>query len=64
MNIKDNNGQVITVTDLTAAITQAALFKGFEHVNATPEQQEADAKRKAYWADIHNKLLQLKNQLK
>ncbi|MBS1532553.1 MAG: 3-isopropylmalate dehydratase [Bacteroidetes bacterium] len=62
MNITDRNGLVIIVTDLPQAIEQAALFKDLEHVNATPEQQQADAERKAYWSDIHQQLLQLKKQ--
>lgn len=62
MHITDLDGKIITITDLPKAIAQAALFAGFEHAGATREQQEADAKRKAYWNDIHQQLLQLKKQ--
>ena len=59
MHIIDNCGKLIEVTDLSAAIVQAELFKGFHHEDAAP--LSADKERMAYWTDIHAKLLELQS---
>ena len=59
MKITDKNGQEIEVTDLPAALAQAAFFKDCHHV---PPEPVADKRQQAYWMDIYQKLIDLKNQ--
>jgi len=59
MKITDKNGQEIEVTDLAAALEQAAFFKDCHHV---PPEPVADKRQQAYWMDIYQKLIVLKNQ--
>jgi len=59
MKITDLNGQEITVTDLKAAIAQAAAYKEYQHEPPVPI---ADKRQQAYWTDIYNKLIQLQKQ--
>lgn len=59
MKITDINGQAIEVTDLNAAIEQAAVYKDCHH---EPPEPIADSRRQAYWTDIYEKLIQLKVQ--
>ncbi|GLU56242.1 hypothetical protein [Dyadobacter frigoris] len=61
MRIIDNKGQMIAVTDLPAAIIQAALFKDYRHTDA--EFGKQDDELKIYWADLHTKLLKLRSDV-
>ncbi|UZT98936.1 hypothetical protein ODZ84_05025 [Chryseobacterium fluminis] len=58
MNIKDLHGNNIEVTDLEKAIQQAENLKDHEHEDKS--FAEFDARQKAYWTDVYNKLLLLK----
>ena len=60
MKIMDLNGEQIEVTDLTAAIEQAAYFKNCYHI---PPQPIADSRQQAYWSDIYNKLIALQGKI-
>ena len=60
MEITDNRGATITVTNLTRAIQQASLLKSFRHIDTSFQQSDKD--RRAYWKDIYQKLLALRNQ--
>lgn len=57
MKITDINGQAIEVTDLNAAIEQAAGYKDCHH---EPPEPVADCRQQAYWTDIYEKLIQLR----
>ena len=57
--ITDLNGLRKEVTDLDKAIEQAEYFKDCHHVPPV----ESDKERQAYWADMHEKLIALKEQL-
>jgi hypothetical protein len=57
MHITDNHEQQLTVTDLTAAIKQAALFKEYRHREA--ESGKRDEELKIYWTNLHTKFLKL-----
>ncbi len=62
MFITDNKGEQIKVTDLDASLRQVELF-----VNLTHEDHSfitLDTELKAYWQDIQQKLLALKEELK
>ena len=59
MQITLENGEILTVTDLDAAIEQAESFKGMRHKNN--ECKELDDKLNAHWSEVHEKLLELKN---
>lgn len=59
MEITDLNGKPIEVTDLDKAIEQAENYKDAQH----DPPAECDKKRQAYWTDVYNKLLELKNQI-
>ncbi|MBN8785828.1 3-isopropylmalate dehydratase [Elizabethkingia anophelis] len=56
MKIRDKKGEWIEVTDLKKAIQQAGWYKEYQHDPPT----ESDKERQAYWADMHEKLLELK----
>jgi hypothetical protein len=58
MHITDSYDEHIVVTDLTAAIKQAALFKQYGHKDA--ESCKRDDELKIYWTDLHAKLLKLR----
>lgn len=58
MNIKDLHGKNIEVTDLEEAIQQAENLKDYEHEDKS--FAEFDARQNAYWTDVYNKLLLLK----
>lgn len=60
MKITDLNGGEIKVTDLMAVIKHTETFKDYHH---EPPRPKMDKSRQAYWADIYNKLLNLKTQL-
>lgn len=55
MTITDNEGKEMQVTDLHGAIAQAIQYA--EYDDGTPYGQS----QKEYWADVLNKLRQLKN---
>lgn len=57
MEITDLNGCTIEVTDLDSAIERAEYFKDCEHIPPVPTDKE----RQAYWLDIYQKLLAIKN---
>lgn len=59
MKITDLYGASIEVTDLNKAIEMTDYFKDAEHIPPVASDKE----RKAYWGDMHSKLLQLKKQL-
>jgi hypothetical protein len=63
MNVTDLNGTEITVTDIKAAIKQAAAFKTYRHQSLSPAQLAGDGKLQEYWADMHAKLLQLQTDI-
>lgn len=58
MQIIDNKGEKITVTDLATAIKQAALFKQYRHKDKG--RGKRDAELKIYWSEMHSKLLKLR----
>ena len=62
MKITDLNGNILTVTDLSAAIEQAADIKDYRHHD--PVFKEFDDQQQAYWKDLYEKLLQLQSKLK
>ena len=57
MKISDLFGCTITVTDLDAAIKQAAYFKDCHHVPYV----SSDNIRQEYWKDMYVKLQELKS---
>lgn len=59
MTITDLYGKEINVTDLPAAISQAAFMKECSH---EPPLPEVDKMLQTYWRDIYEKLLVLKEQ--
>ena len=61
MEITDSQGMVITVTDIEASIAMVEDFISYSHIDADEGIRRFDEQRKAYWTDIHEKLLQLKN---
>ena len=61
MKVTDMHGQAIEVTDLNAAIEQAAGYKDSHH---DPPKPIADSRQQAYWTDIYEKLIQLREQQK
>lgn len=60
MQITDIYGAVIEVTDLDAAIKQAAAFKGYRHKDRQFIQY--DLERAKYWTDIWQQLTDIKNK--
>ena len=61
MYVRDLNGQQIEVTNLDQAIKQTGLFKEYSHEGES--FSEFDKKQKAYWADMYEKLVALKERL-
>lgn len=57
MEIIDNQGKRITVTDLKAAIKKAKAFMEYRHEN--PGFTHLDHTLKPYWADVYKKLCSL-----
>ncbi len=57
MKITDLNGFNLEIDNLQLAIMQADDYRHYEHIN--PINPEEDAKRKAYWEDVYQKLIQL-----
>lgn len=60
MNVTDLEGRQITVIDLDAAIRLAEEYKGYEHLDK--RYAALDRELKAYWTDLHEKLLTLKTK--
>ena len=60
MQITDLNGCEIEVTDLDKAIEHTEFFKDCHHVPPV----ESDKERQAYWGDMYEKLIALREQLK
>lgn len=58
MTIRDLHGNNIEVTNLEKAIEQAENLKDYEHEDTS--FADFDARQKAYWTDMYNKLLKLK----
>lgn len=56
----DLYGKQMMVSVLEKAIEQASMFKDFRHEDAA--FKEWVEQLKAYWSDLHDKLIALKNQ--
>ncbi|WP_431609243.1 hypothetical protein [Chryseobacterium sp. 'Rf worker isolate 10'] len=61
MKITDLHGHSIEVTNLQIAIKQAKEFKDFSHEDKS--FSDFDQKQNVYWADMYNKLIQVRKQL-
>ncbi|MBB6107743.1 hypothetical protein SAMN05421821_101341 [Mucilaginibacter lappiensis] len=59
MKIIDLNGKEITVTDLELAILQADDYRHYQHVD--PSFSVLDEGLKAYWEDVYQKLIRLRD---
>lgn len=57
MKIIDLNGFDLEIENLQLAIMQADDYRHYEHIN--PINKAEDEKRKAYWEDVYEKLIQL-----
>jgi hypothetical protein len=57
MKITDSNGFDLEIDDLQLAIMQADDYRHYEY--ADPDLRMETEKRKAYWEDIYQKLIQL-----
>jgi hypothetical protein len=60
MKITDNQGEEITITNLGASIIMVSEFLKYMHLSKHPSVQRMEKQRIAYWQDIYDKLLQLK----
>lgn len=60
MKIIDLHGKKITITDLELAIMQADDYRHHQHTD--PSFKELDESLQAYWDDVYQKLLRLKNE--
>jgi hypothetical protein len=60
MTIVDQNGKIITVENLDSAILQADDYRNYRHVD--PSFKSLDEGLQAYWEDVYQKLLTLKNE--
>lgn len=58
--IKDNEGNLIEVKELQAAILQVAEYIHYLHGDSAPELHRFDQRRQAYWKDVFKKLNELK----
>lgn len=58
--IVDNEGNLLEVTDLKAAIFQVAIYLRYEIKNPTKEEAVFHQKRLSYWKDVYSKLVILK----
>ncbi|HRB71479.1 MAG TPA: 3-isopropylmalate dehydratase [Flavobacterium sp.] len=58
MKVTDLNGCDLEVTDLENAIEKTGWYKEYQHIPPV----ESDKQRQAYWSDLHDKLLKLKEQ--
>jgi hypothetical protein len=60
--IKDNEGNLIEIEDLSKAIYQVAMYMQYMHSDAAPAQERFDKLRHAYWRDIFIKLNIIKSK--
>ncbi|MEO6849703.1 MAG: hypothetical protein ABI166_03705 [Mucilaginibacter sp.] len=60
MKIIDLEGKEITVTDLELAIMQADDYRHYRHID--PSFKQLDQGLQAYWEDVYQKLLGLRNE--
>ncbi|QEM06184.1 hypothetical protein DIU31_022680 [Mucilaginibacter rubeus] len=60
MKIVDINGKIITVENLDLAILQADDYRHYRHAN--PSFKSLDEGLQAYWEDVYQKLLRLRNE--
>ncbi len=61
MKITDMNGCPIEVTDLDEAIRITKRYRGYTHEDK--RFADFDARQKAYWTDLFEKLKAIKEQL-
>lgn len=59
MTITDKNGNIITIENLDLAILQADDYRHYRH--SDPSFKTLDEGLQAYWEDVYQKLLRLKN---
>ncbi|QES88555.1 hypothetical protein [Rhizosphaericola mali] len=59
MNLTDLNGFTLEVTNLDEAIRQSEAFFAYSQVDG--DFSEFNKKQRAYWYDLHHKLLILKS---
>lgn len=59
MKITDLNGCLIEVTDLDEAIKVTTEYIAYQHEDKS--YSDFDRRQKVYWTDIHQKLMELKN---
>ncbi|WP_281336228.1 hypothetical protein [Flavobacterium eburneipallidum] len=60
MKVSDLNGCLIEVTDLDEAIKVTTEYKEYEHEDKN--DSDFDRRQKAYWTDMHQKLMELKKK--
>ncbi|QES88944.1 hypothetical protein [Rhizosphaericola mali] len=60
MNVTDLNGFELEVTYLDEAIRQSSEFSSYGQVGG--DCSKFNEKQKAYWSDLHEKLLTLKSK--
>ncbi len=60
MKVTDKNGFELEVTNLDEAIRQSSEFSSYSQVGGA--YSEFNEKQKAYWSDLHDKLLTLKSK--
>ncbi len=63
MHIIDLEGRVIDITDLEASLSMVRLYLSFKDQDQNPSVQRFIARRKQYWQDFLEKLLQLQINL-
>lgn len=59
MKVTDLNGCIIEVTDLDEAIKVTKEYKEYQHQDQN--DSDFDRRQKAYWTDMHQKLMELIN---
>jgi hypothetical protein len=60
MTIIDQNGKIITIENLDLAILQADDYRHYRHVD--PSFKSLDEGLQAYWQDVYQKLLEVRNE--
>lgn len=60
IQVTDREGNILTITDLGAAIEQADLFRDFRHEDR--KFTAFDKKQKAYWQHLYEALNRIKSQ--
>ena len=60
MEITDLEGRIITITDLDGSITMVEQYIGYCCEGDCESLKRLEERRKAYWQDVHEKLLLLK----